>query len=87
MLAVSRLRSTRTVLGVAGLLLLSACGAVQGLTPGSGASLPVRPATAPAQPNADQLLAQLPTVKPGRSDELLTKSQPRRDDRFDLPPH
>jgi hypothetical protein len=69
------------------LLLLSACGAVQGLNPGKGASLPVKPATAPAQPGADQLLAQLPTVKPGRSDELLTKSQARRDDRFDLPPH
>jgi hypothetical protein len=72
---------------LASALLLSACGAVQALTPARDASLPIKPATAPAQPNADQLLAQSPTVKPGRSDELLTKSQARRDDRFDLPPH
>lgn len=71
----------------AGLLLLGGCGAVQGLNPAPGRSLPVKPATSPAQPTSDQLLTQVPTVRPGRSDELLTKSQPRRDDRFDLPPH
>jgi hypothetical protein len=84
---VSQLRSTRTVLGCAVLLLLTGCGAVQGLTPRPGGTLPVKPATAPAQPQPTDLLAQQPTVKPGRSDELLTRSQPRNDDRFDLPPH
>ncbi len=77
----------RTALGVGGLLLLSACGAVQGLTPAKGKALPVKPATAPTRPDADQLLVEAPTVKPGRSDELLAKSQPRESDRFDLPPH
>ncbi len=77
----------RMAAGIALLLLLSASGAVQGLTPAPGKSLPVKPATAPAQPSADQLLSQMPTAKPGRSDELLIKSQPRPDDRFDLPPH
>lgn len=67
-------------------LLLAGCGAEQGLTPAKGKALPVKPATAPAMPSADQLLAPQPTVRPGRSDELLTKSQSRRDDRFDLPP-
>ncbi len=80
-----KLASAALALGA--LLFLAGCGAVQGLTPAKGASLPVKPATAPAAPTADQLLAELPTVKPGRSDELLTKSQSRRDDRFDLPPH
>ena len=66
--------------------LLSACGKVAPLTPPPGQSLPVKPLTARATPNAEQLL-QLPAMaKPGRVDELLTKSQPRKPDRFDLPP-
>ena len=87
MLAVPRLRSARTVLGFGAGLALSACGAMQQLTPTQGASLPVKPATSPAQPSAPDLLAEQTTTKPGRSDELLVKSQARADDRFDLPPH
>ena len=78
---------SRAALGLGLLLLLAACGAEQQLTPKKGASLPVKPATSPTRPDSDQLLAAQPTVKPNRSDELLIKSQPRTDDRFDLPPH
>lgn len=67
-------------------LLLAACGNEQKLAPPHGAALPPRPATAPTTPTAIQLLTPLPTIKPARSDELLTKSQPRADDPFDLPP-
>jgi ABC-type uncharacterized transport system auxiliary subunit len=75
------------VAALGGLLFLSACGAEQQLTPRMGSSLPVKPATSPTQPDSDQLLVAPQTVKPSRSDELLIKSQPRTDDRFDLPPH
>ena len=71
---------------VAAALLLAGCGEQQGLTPARGKSLPVKAATSPAAPTADDLLVPTPTARPSRSDELLTKSQPRRDDRFDLPP-
>jgi hypothetical protein len=83
---VSRLRSTRTALGFALLVGLAACGKQQRLRPLVGEPLPVTPATSPAQPTPDQLLANSPTLRPGRSDELLTRSQQRPDDRFDLPP-
>jgi len=67
--------------------LLAGCGAKARLQPAEGASLPPKPATAPATPTADQLLSPPAATRPGRSDELLTRSQQRPDDRFDLPPH
>ena len=66
--------------------LLAACGDQQMLTPRPGAHLPVRPATAALTPTSDQLLAPTARERPGRSDELLIRSQVRRDDHFDLPP-
>ncbi|WP_404711078.1 hypothetical protein [Sphingomonas sp. MMS24-J13] len=77
----------RTGFGLGLMLLLAACGAEQQLTPKKGATLPVKPATSPTRPDSDQLLVAPQTVKPSRSDELLIRSQPRNDDRFDLPPH
>jgi hypothetical protein len=68
-------------------LLLAGCGAKARLRPAEGMALPPRPATAPVTPTVDQLLAPPVVTRPGRSDELLTRSQPRPDDRFDLPPH
>ena len=81
------MRAAIAALALAAPALLAGCGARQGLTPSAGSALPVKPAMSPTQPSSDQLLATAPTVKPGRSDELLTRSQARRDDRFDLPPH
>lgn len=69
------------------MLLLAGCGQQQGLKPPPGHSLPPKAATAPTQPTPDQLLTPPPASRPGRSDELLTKSQTRPEDRFDLPPH
>lgn len=77
----------RLALLAAPLLLLTACGKKQALAPASGHQLPQRAATSPGQLNADQLLTPPPAFRPGRSDELLTKSSTRPDDRFDLPPH
>ena len=74
------------LLPVFALMSLGACGKVGPLTPASGQSLPVKPLMARETPDAAALL-QLPTMaKPERIDELLTKSQPRQPDRFDLPP-
>ncbi len=67
-------------------LALSACGQTARLKPLPGQALPVRPLTARATPSVDDLLTLPPQAVPRRVDELLTKNQPRRADRFDLPP-
>ncbi len=67
-------------------LAIAACGKVGPLEPAAGQSLPVKPLMATVTPDADALLQLTPQSKPERIDELMTKSQPRRADRFDLPP-
>ncbi len=67
-------------------LLLTACGSAATLTPKPGRSLPVAPVGARATPTAAQLLRPTAQQRPQRSDELLTSSQARRSDEFDLPP-
>ncbi|MFM7028637.1 MAG: hypothetical protein ACKOXK_08190 [Chakrabartia sp.] len=71
-------------LGVA--LALSACGGRVKLKPYQGASLPVKPEEALTQPTVDEMITPTPQARPKRSDELLTRSEERRDDKFDLPP-
>jgi hypothetical protein len=41
---------------------------------------------ASATPDAEQLLTPPSYARPERIDELMKRSQPRRADRFDLPP-
>jgi hypothetical protein len=48
--------------------------------------LPPKPLTAASQPDVDALLKPPTETRPARSDDVLTKSQVRPDDRFDLPP-
>jgi hypothetical protein len=79
-------RTIAILILLTGALTAGGCGNQQRLAPPQGASLPPKPATAPTTPSATQLLTPAPTIKPTRSDELLTKSQPRPDDPFDLPP-
>ena len=67
-------------------LALAACGQKQNLKPPANGSLPPKPATAPAAPTADELLKHPASERPDRSDELLTKSEPRQADPFDQPP-
>ena len=76
----------RVFISVAIALGLGACGQTAPLTPAPGKAMPVKPLMASATPTVDDLLALPPQAKPARIDELLTKSQPRRADRFDLPP-
>lgn len=66
-------------------LALGGCGA-SGLTPAPGEKLPVAPYGAKTTPTPAQLLTPTNQARPDRSDELLTQSQDRRSDEFDLPP-
>ena len=65
---------------------LAGCGKVGPLEPAAGQALPVKPLMATTTPTATELLAFTPQAKPERVDELMTRSQPRKSDRFDLPP-
>ncbi|HEX7851836.1 MAG TPA: hypothetical protein VF485_19040 [Sphingomonas sp.] len=67
-------------------LALSACGAARDLKPAAGKPLPVAPYGATATPTPTQLLTASGQARPGRSDELLTSSEERKGNEFDLPP-
>ena len=67
-------------------LALSACGAARDLKPAAGKALPVAPYGATATPTPNQLLTASSQARPGRSDELLTNSEERQGNEFDLPP-
>jgi hypothetical protein len=67
-------------------LLLAGCGSAVGLKPAPGASLPVAPYGASAQPTPPQLVTPTAQQRPQRSDELLKNSESRRANEFDLPP-
>lgn len=67
-------------------LLLAGCGSARDLRPAPGEALPVAPYGADATPTPADLLTPTAQQRPGRSDELLTRSDERRGDEFDLPP-
>ena len=67
-------------------LLLAACGQREALRPAPGQSLPVAPLGETAAPTATELLEQPVIARPQRTEEVLTRSQERESDRFDLPP-
>ncbi|SDA26616.1 hypothetical protein [Sphingomonas sp. NFR15] len=72
---------------LAGVLALGGCGSASDLKPASNQHLPIAPYGARATPTATQLLTPPTQARPERSDELLKKSETRRGDEFDLPPH
>ena len=67
-------------------LALSACGGRVKLKPQEGASMPVKPEDVKTQPTVEEMIAPSTQANPKRSDELLRRSEERRDDKFDLPP-
>ncbi|HEY0165195.1 MAG TPA: hypothetical protein VGB39_07460 [Sphingomicrobium sp.] len=69
-----------------GMFGLAACGQQAQLMPAPGQPLPVKPLLAKATPTAEQLLTPPVNARPERIDELIKRSEPRRPDRFDLPP-
>ena len=79
------MNSTRAMLLVA-VLLLGGCGRQVDLKPAPGQPLPVKPLMARTTPSPNELL-DIPTwAKPDRVDELMKRSEPRKQDPFDLPP-
>ena len=76
----------KTAVALALTVALSACGGTQVLKPKAGASLPPKPEFAATVPTPDQLMKPDDQARPQRNDELLLKSEKRRDDKFDLPP-
>jgi hypothetical protein len=48
--------------------------------------MPVKPEDVRTQPTVDELIAPSAQANPKRSDELLKRSEERREDKFDLPP-
>lgn len=65
---------------------LASCGGRQPLKPVAGQKLPAVPVGATAAPTAQQLMTPSTQARPERNVELLTQSEERKDDRFDLPP-
>ena len=76
----------RRLLIAAALLALPGCGKQVDLKPATGKAMPMKAKTAATPPTIGQLLKPRPEQVPARTDEPLTRSQPRADDRFDLPP-
>ena len=68
------------------LLALSACGLREPLEPPPGQPVPPVPAMASEPLTTEEMLTPPPIARPQRVDELLRRSEERRDDRFDLPP-
>ena len=65
---------------------LTACGKISPLEPAPGQALPVKPLMARTTPTPEELLTPPTYADPERVDELIKRSQPRKRDRFDLPP-
>jgi hypothetical protein len=76
----------RSALALLMLLAAAGCGVRAPLAPAPGGSLPVMPETATRAPTSEELLAPPPITRPARVDELITRSEEREEDRFDLPP-
>jgi hypothetical protein len=68
------------------LLSLAACGDRQELRPAPGQGMPVAPAATSKAPTVAELLEAPSIARPERVNELLKRSEERREDRFDLPP-
>jgi hypothetical protein len=80
------LTAFRPILLAAALAALSGCGQMADLKPKPGHDLPVKPYGREDTPGAGELLQSTSQNRPGRNVELHTRSEPRSDDPFDLPP-
>lgn len=67
-------------------LTLSACGKVGDLQPKAGQAMPDKAYGQSEVPGAEELSTPSVQTRPGRSDELMRRSERRRDDPFDLAP-
>ena len=67
-------------------LAIAACGGRQPLKPIEGQKMPAVPVGAAAAPTAQQLMTPSIQARPERSVDILSQSEERQDDPFDLPP-
>jgi hypothetical protein len=72
------------MLGMA--LLISGCGKVGPLEPVPGQAPPAKAYGSAEVAGSEQLVTPSEQARPGRSDELMRRSERRIDDPFDLPP-
>ena len=72
--------------GLVALAALAGCGLRQPLEPPPGAARPPAPAMASRPPTTEEMLTPPPIARPQRLGDPLRQSEPRREDRFDLPP-
>jgi hypothetical protein len=79
------MKSARILLVLATVLTAS-CGRVTELQPAPGQALPVKPLMARTTPTPAELLTPPTYARPVRVDDLVTRSEPRKADPFDLPP-
>jgi predicted small lipoprotein YifL len=72
--------------GVLALALLAACGKVGPLEPKPSQAPPAKVPGQEKTPTAGELMTPSVQARPGRSDELMRRSERRSNDPFDLPP-
>jgi predicted small lipoprotein YifL len=72
--------------GIALLAILAGCGKVGPLEPKAGQAAPAKVPGQDKTPTSDELTTPSVQTRPGRSDELMRRSERRTDDPFDLPP-
>lgn len=68
------------------LLALAGCGSTQALKPAAGTTMPVAPYGARQTPDVPTLLTPSQQARPQRTGDVLSRSQERPVDPFDLPP-
>ncbi len=72
--------------GIALLAILAGCGKVGPLEPKAGQAPPAKAYGQEKLPGSEELMTPSVQSRPGRSDELMRRSERRTDDPFDLPP-
>ena len=80
------MKNQTKIVVILSLAALSACGKVGPLEPKAGQAPPVKAYGQTAVPNSEALVVASEQARPGRSDELMRRSERRTDDPFDLPP-
>jgi predicted small lipoprotein YifL len=72
--------------GIAMLAFLAGCGKVGPLEPKAGQAPPAKSYGQEKVPGSEELMTPTEQARPGRSDELMKRSERRVNDPFDLPP-
>ena len=80
------MKNRTKIAAILSLATLAACGKVGPLEPKAGQAPPVKAYGQADVPSSESLVTASEQARPGRSDELMRRSERRTDDPFDLPP-